>query len=359
MFKINVKKSNFMLVTSKEDGKLTYLGYLPLIDLIKEQKRLGKNLFTGNVRGALYKPTKSGGIPKPYYKDSLFNSIYKTITDIQKTPENKIDFFNNNQGSLIMADSFDDSGVLTFKNSSHGVGNGQQTISICSLLSNSIPISKEIILPVKICVGYSDEENNSMCQSNNTSKSMTKKSFTSKDWEHLINPLKSIGYTLLNKYQKNPTKGEFVINIHNEPFLNVLSSHVSKKPWIKGSEKISSDVLDILNLKTNDVIFAFELNKDIDRWIKENKPYLEKNKHILDTTRKGGVKNIIATLYKDNEKFIKKINMSDDEFYKLCFDDVIESGNEIGYKYFNKDRISNHILSIGNKLKDIIICEFV
>ena len=113
-----------------------------------------------------------------------------------------------------------------------------------------IATALKIILPVKICVGYSDEENNSMCQSNNTSKSMTKKSFTSKDWEHLINPLKSIGYTLLNKYQKNPTKGEFVINIHNEPFLNVLSSHVSKKPWIKGSEKISSDVLDILNLKT-------------------------------------------------------------------------------------------------------------
>ena len=87
MFKINVKKSNFMLVTSKEDGKLTYLGYLPLIDLIKEQKRLGKNLFTGNVRGSLYKPTKSGGIPKPYYKDSLFKSIHKTITDIQKNPE--------------------------------------------------------------------------------------------------------------------------------------------------------------------------------------------------------------------------------------------------------------------------------
>ena len=51
--------------------------------------------------------------------------------------------------------------------------------------------------------------------------------------------------------------------------------------------------------------------------------------------------------------------MSDDEFYKLCFDDVIESGNEIGYNYFNKDRSTNHILSIGHKIRDILICELV
>ena len=80
---------------------------------------------------------------------------------------------------------------------------------------------------------------------------------------------------------------------------------VSNQPWMTGGGKMTDDILNVKSLEVDDIIRGFEFNENLDKWISEN-PHLFKEE-LSDTSRKGGMKNLIASTY--TEKKISSIKI--------------------------------------------------
>lgn len=330
-FKLRVKS---LTQVSCNGTKETYLAVVDLRDLIDANNKIGSQLYTVNVRGKLF----SG--KKPDRKNPVYIGIENTLIDIYNDNKLAPDFLNNNNGCLLICDSIETSSPnkyeITINQPYHGIGNGQQTISIASFINNKYPVSNGVYVVVKIMVGYDSVECFAACDANNNSNKVTKKDLKSNDWTFLSNELFDMGYTLHHKRDAIIPKGDNIINIYETGFYNILNSYHTEKPWITGNEV--TNILDINTLTTDIILEVFNIKKNIDNWFKMNLYKYDDSK--FDSKRTGYIKNIMITAYKNYYTTEISRLISIDDFFTISFDiifnEIQSEKKKVDSSYFTK-----------------------
>jgi hypothetical protein len=336
----------FALPNKKPQNGVTYSGFVRLADLVSAHKIHGKELYEGNVRGQLAS-THSQILKNPTCK-----SILETLEEIHSGKLEPTTFFNGSQGCLIMCDSLSISSgtyIAEIKHDYQGIGNGQQTINTSYFFSNRQEISPNILIPIKIMVGYSKKDFQSACVRNNTSSKVSQKSVISNDWSNIAKQLNKIGITLVYKVDavKTKTKGR-IINLHEKNYYNILNSYFNETPWITGNQVINEFRVDSVTI--DDLLKLDNFKIELVKWFNANL-------HNCDTTlfdygRIGCLHNLIVLAFK---KYYDN-SISNADFIELCFDKSIYSaikreGKRVEHTYFlNRTNIENLLDNIESKL---------
>lgn len=295
----------------------TYSGYAKLIDFVSAHKTLGEDLYEVNVRKTLYGPHIKKDNP-------VFKGISKTLIDIYNGVLTPDCFIDRCIGVSLMCESLSsnlESYEVTLTENYHGVGNGQQTITISDIINNKYPISEDIYIRVQIMVGKSQDECTSACTALNTSNKLSQKDIISKDWNPIALQLKKLGYVLLSKTDKSIPKilPPNVINLMSENFYNFLNAYHCETPWITGDETIKKG-FNVSLVSVQSLLEVAYLKNQLDNWFSNNINNYDTT--IFDSTRTGYIKNVIITAYK---KYFKKSNLSITDFIHLCFDDIYQN----------------------------------
>ena len=311
-----------------------------LSSLIEAKRKLGKELFSVNVRGCLSnsKPTSQER------KKPVFRGIMSTMDKIRKNPEKGYLLTMGNNGCTIMCDSLErisgDIYEITLTHDYHGIGNGQQTIYITEWIDTNYPISSDVTIICRMIVGLPEDECNHICMANNTSNKIDKKDIKSIEWKRISTELKTLGITFNYKKEK---EGQYDINIWAENYYNMIGAYFSNKPWINGQEV--ADIIKPYNISGKEMIEMDRVKKIIDDWFETNTNEVKKHSNKMDTTRMGYLKNIMISLYTDVKiqarvkPYIKKYG--DVKFFELIFKVVINTIEEnettkVSSNYFNK-----------------------
>lgn len=345
MNRFNLEAS--LLQTPKNGTGDTYIGYVKLADLIAAQNQIGKDIYSVNVRGCLF-TGKS-----PDRKNRVFKGISETLIGISNGKISPNTFLNSNQGCLLMCESIKGdlkNYEVTISQLYHGIGNGQQTISVASFINNKYPISPDVKILIKIMVGYSSEECYSACESNNNSTKISLKNIISNNWEPISKQLIKLGYILHYKQDKIIPKSDNLINIWERNFYNFLNAYHCETPWISGDKTISNG-FDVSQVSVKSLLDVFMIKIKIDNWFSTNINNYDVS--LFDVSRTGYIGNILVTAYK---KYYDK-SMSTDDFIKLCFDDVIyptiiSQNKRVNSSFFTTESNCKFILNdIQNKME--------
>ena len=311
-----------------------------LSSLIEAKRKLGKELFSVNVRGCLSnsKPTSQER------KKPVFRGIMSTMDKIRKNPEKGYLLTMGNNGCTIMCDSLErisgDIYEITLTHDYHGIGNGQQTIYITEWIDTNYPISSDVTIICRMIVGLPEDECNHICMANNTSNKIDKKDIKSIEWKRISTELKTLGITFNYKKEK---EGQYDINIFTDNYYNMIGAYFSNKPWVNGQEV--ADIIKLYDISGKEMIEMDRVKKIIDDWFETNTNEVKKHGNKMDITRKGYLKNIMISLYTDVKiqarvkPFIKKYG--DVKFFELIFKVVINTIEEnettkVSSNYFNK-----------------------
>lgn len=345
MKKFNLEAS--LIQAPKNGTGETYIGYVKLDDLITAQNQIGKDLYSVNVRGSLF----TGKSPDS--KNRVFRGITETLINISKGELSPNTFLNGNQGCLLMCESIQGDlkkYEITISEIYHGIGNGQQTISVASFVNKKFPIRKDVSIPIKIMVGYTPEECYSACEYNNTSNKISLKNIISNDWEPISKQLLRLGYILHYKQDKVIVKSENLINIWERNFYNFLNAYHCETPWISGDKTISNG-FNISQVSVKSLLDVVLIKSKIDDWFSKNIKKFDTS--LFDADRTGYIGNIIVTAYK---KYYDG-SMSVDDFIKLCFVDVIyptiiSQNKRVNSSFFTTESNCKFILNdIKNKVE--------
>jgi len=308
--------------------------------LIEAKRKLGKELFSVNVRGCLSnsKPTSQER------KKPVFSGIMSTMDKIRENPEKGYLLTIGNNGCTIMCDSIErisgDIYEITLIHIYHGIGDGQQTTYINEWIDTNYPISSDVTILCKMAIGFPEDECNDICKANNTSNKIDKKDIKSIEWKRISTELKTLGITFNYKKEK---EGQYHINICAENYYNMIGAYFSNKPWINGQEV--ADIIKPYNISGKEMIEMDRVKKIIDGWFETNTNEVKKHSNKMDTTRMGYLKNIMISLYTDVKiqarvkPYIKKYG--DVKFFELIFKVVINTIEEnettkVSSNYFNK-----------------------
>ena len=311
-----------------------------LSSLIEAKRKLGKELFSVNVRGCLSnnKPTSQER------KKPVFRGIMSTMNKIRQNPQKGYLLTMGNNGCTIMCDSIErisgDIYEITLTHDYHGIGNGQQTTYIAECLDTNYPISSDVTIICRMAVGLSEDECNHICMANNTSNKIDKKDIKSIEWKRISTELKTLGITFNYKKEK---EGQYDINIFADNYYNMIGAYFSNKPWVNGQEV--ADIIKLYNISGKEMIEMDRVKKIIDDWFETNSNEVKKHGNKMDTTRLGYLKNIMISLYTDVKiqarvkPFIKKYG--DVKFFERIFEVVIDTIEEnettkVSSSYFNK-----------------------
>jgi hypothetical protein len=315
-------------------AKETYVAVVDLRDLVDANNKLGRELYTVNVRSKLF----SG--KRPDRKNKVYSGIEDTLINIYNDNSLAGDFLNNNNGCLLICDSIStlspNKYEIEINKDCHGIGNGQQTVSVASFVNNKYPIPNGVYVLIKIMVGYDTNECFTACEANNNSNKVTKKDLISNDWTLLSDELFDMGYTLHYKRDAVVPKGDNVINIYETGFYNILNSYHTEKPWITGNEV--TNILDINTLTTDVILDVFDIKRRIDNWFKMNLYKYDDSK--FDSKRTGYIKNIMVTSYKKYYTLEISRLISIDEFFTTSFDTIFNEiqseKKKVDSSYFTK-----------------------
>ncbi len=336
------------LPNKKPQNGVTYSGFVRLADLVSAHKIQGKELYEGNVRGQL--ASTRGQI----LKNPTSKGILKTLEEIHDGKLDPITFYNGNAGCLIMCETLGISGdkyIAEIKHSYQGIGNGQQTINTAYFFSQKQEINPDILVNVKIMVGYSKKDFQSACVRNNTSNRISQKSVISNDWSNIAKQLDTVGITLVYKtdaVKPNKSKGR-VINLFEKNYYNILNSYFNGTPWITGDEIIKSG-FSVDSVTVNELLKLDDFKIEIVKWFNDNIQNYDTK--LFDYGRIGYIQNLIVTAfskYYDN-------SLSKSEFIELCFDKsvypaIIREGKRVEHTYFlNRTNIENLLDNIESKL---------
>jgi hypothetical protein len=311
-----------------------------LSSLIEAKRKLGKELFSVNVRGCLSnnKPTSQER------KKPVFRGIMSTMNKIRENPQKGYLLTMGNNGCTIMCESIErisgDIYEITLTHDYHGIGNGQQTIYITEWIDTNYPISSDVTIICRMSVGLSEDECNHICMANNTSNKIDKKDIKSIEWKRISTELKTLGITFNYKKEK---EGQYDINIFADNYYNMIGAYFSNKPWVNGQEV--ADIIKLYNISGKEMIEMDRVKKIIDDWFETNSNEVKKHGNKMDTTRLGYLKNIMISLYTDVKiqarvkPFIKKYG--DVKFFERIFEVVIDTIEEnettkVSSSYFNK-----------------------
>jgi len=345
MNKFNLEAS--LLQTPKNGTGITYIGYVKLADLISAQNQIGKDIYSVNVRGCLFTGKSSDR------KNRVFKGISESLIGISKGEVSPNIFLNSNQGCLLMCESIKGdlkNYEITISQLYHGIGNGQQTISVASFVNNKFPISSDVNIPIKIMVGYSSEECYSACEYNNTSNKISLKNIISNNWEPISKQLLKFGYILHYKQDKIIPKSDKLINIWDRNFYNFLNAYHCETPWVSGDKTISNG-FDVSQVSVKSLLDVVLIKSKIDKWFSTNIKQFDTS--LFDAERTGYIGNIIVTAYKN---YYDK-SMSVDDFIKLCFEDVIyqtivSQNKRVNSSFFTTESNCKFILNdIQNKIE--------
>jgi len=311
MYKFKLNVQNVAQIPSNGNSK-TYLSVVSLKSLINAHQTIGKDLYSVNVRGTLF-TGKS-----PDRKNDTYSGIEKTLIGIHNSTLEPIEFFNNNNGCLLICDSFskvdENSYEVILQNDYHGIGNGQQTISIANFINNKYQIPEDVYVRVTVMEGYNESSSHIACRAHNTANKITKKDIVSNDWKPLSEELENMGYVLHYKADAVPPIGENVINIYERGFYNLLNAYHTEMPWKTGNKII--DVLDIKSIDKSTMITVFDLKRVMDKWFDMNIKNYDDSK--FDSSRTIYIKDVIMTAIKRYYKTSKPIN----KFIKICWEEI-------------------------------------
>lgn len=325
MKKFNLRISSLIQAPKKDKTSQgsTYTGYAKLIDFVSAHKTLGENLYEVNVRKTLYDKVKTKRNP-------VFIGISKTLINIYNGALTPDCFIDRCIGVSLMCDSLNynlESYEVTLTESFHGVGNGQQTITISDIINNKYPISDDIYIRVQIMVGKSQEECTSACTALNTSNKLSQKDIISKDWDPIALQLKKLGYILLSKTDKSIPKvlPPNVINLMSENFYNFLNAYHCETPWVTGDETIKKG-FNVGLVSAQSLLEVANLKNHLDTWFTNNINNYDTS--MFDSTRTGYIKNVIITAYK---QYFRKSHMNLTDFINMCFNDIYETQIKVEY----------------------------
>ena len=345
--KINFKGELYALPNKKPQNGITYTGFVRLADLVSAHKIHGKQLYEGNIRGQLAS-THSQILKNPACK-----SILETLEEIHNGKLETTTFFNGNQGCLIMCESLSvssDTYIAEIKHDYQGIGNGQQTINTSSFFSNKTNINPDILIPIKIMVGYSKKDLQSACTRNNTSTKVSQKSVISNDWSTISKQLSKIGLTLVYKVDAVKPKKSVgrIINLHEKNYYNILNSYFNETPWITGNQVIDEFRVD--SVKIEELLKLDDFKIELVKWFNQNLQNYDIT--LFDYKRIGYIQNLIVLAFK---KYYDG-SISTSEFIELCFDKSIypaikREGRRVEHTYFlNRTNIENLLDNIESKL---------
>ena len=337
-FKVRMTSVVERLVEGQKQKWLTC--EVSLSSLIEAKRKLGKELFSVNVRGCLSnnKPTSQER------KKPVFRGIMSTMNKIRENPQKGYLLTMGNNGCTIMCESIErisgDIYEITLTHDYHGIGNGQQTIYITEWIDTNYPISSDVTIICRMSVGLSEDECNHICMANNTSNKIDKKDIKSIEWKRISTELKTLGITFNYKKEK---EGQYDINIFADNYYNMIGAYFSNKPWVNGQEV--ADIIKLYNISGKEMIEMDRVKKIIDDWFETNSNEVKKHGNKMDTTRLGYLKNIMISLYTDVKiqarvkPFIKKYG--DVKFFERIFEVVIDTIEEnettkVSSSYFNK-----------------------
>ena len=311
-----------------------------VLSLIEAKRKIGKELFAVNVRGALSnnKPTSVER------KKPVFSGIMNSMKGVREKPGTKFMFTLKNNGCTILCDSIerisDDIYEITLTTDYHGIGNGQQTTYIIEWIDSNIPVDSGVTILTKIIVGFTEEECIDICKANNTNNKIDKKDIKSVEWKRIDKELKTLGISFNYKKEKG---GKYDINIFDNNYYNMICAYFTNRPWVNGENVTENINLD--NITGRDIIEMDRVKKVIDGWFEANDMDIKKHDDKMDTTRLGYLKNIMISTYTDVnleetvKPFIKKYG--DIRYFELIFGVVIKilEDNEttkVSSNYFNK-----------------------
>lgn len=326
-----------------------------VLSLIEAKRKIGKELFAVNVRGALSnnKPTSTER------KKPVFSGITNSMTRIREKPGTGFMFTLKNNGCTILCDSIekisDDIYEITLTTDYHGIGNGQQTTYIIEWIDSNFPVDSGVNILTKIIIGFTEDECIEICKANNISNKIDKKDIKSVEWKRIGGELKTLGVSFNYKKEKG---GKYDINIFDHNYYNMIAAYFTNKPWING-ENVTEGI-NLSDISGIDIIEMDRVKKVIDGWFEANDTDVKKHSDKMDTTRLGYLKNIMISTYTDDtlqetvKPFIKKYG--DIRFFELMFWVVIDTleDNEttkVSANYFNK-KIYN---SLRKSLKSEIL----
>lgn len=346
--KINFTGQLHSLSNKKIQPGVTYFGFVRLADLVSAHKIYGKELYEGNVRGQLASTNSQ------ILKNQTSKGIYETLGDIHSGKLDPVTFYNGNAGCLIMCETLSVSGdkyQADIKYPYQGIGNGQQTINTAYFFSNKQEINPDVLIPIKIMVGYSRKDFQSACVRNNTSNRISQKSVISNDWSNLAKELDMVGITLVYKIDavKPKSSGGRIINLNEKNYYNILNSYFNENPWVTGNDIIKSG-FDVSKITVNDLLKVDSFKNDLVNWFNNNiKNY---NNNLFDSGRIGYIQNLIVTAF--SKYYDNSISTSD--FIELCFDKsiypaIVREGKRVEFTYFtNETNVKNLLDNIESKL---------
>jgi hypothetical protein len=307
----------------------TYTGYAKLVDFISAHKLLGENLYEVNVRKTLYNP-------ECLKKDNpVYKGISETLINIYNGKESPDCFIDRNIGVSLMCDSLNfnlETYEVVLTESYHGVGNGQQTITVSDIINNEYPISEDIYVRVQIMVGKSEKECSIACNGLNTSNKLSQKDIISNDWKPIETQLKKLGYKLLSKTDKSVPKElpQNVINLMADNFYNFLNAYHCETPWVTGDETIKKG-FNVSLVSVQSLLEVAHLKNELDIWFANNMSSY--NTTIFDASRTGYIKNVIITAYK---LYFSKSNMTIPQFIHMCFNSIYKNQLYVEYNRTQK-----------------------
>lgn len=341
-------KLNILSVKNYSKTKKGIVSDANMLSLIQAKRENQEKLFSVNVRGDLFNI-------KTIRKNPVANSIKETIIQIM---ENKIEpnsFYWRNQGGIMFAKSITDIGdgyyEVEMTEEYHGIGNGQQTISLSDYFSNKYEIHKDIEMPMRILIGFSEKECREMCKTNNTSNKITTKDVISNDWSTIAKEWQELnGTNLIYKRdgQKIKTTEKDII-LFETNYYNMVSSYHTQKPWIAGNAITSvfgpSDTNATKMNECNEVINLFN------EWFENNEDWKEYYPILKPTVSEGYVKNFMLALYVrfDSPRDVNQFLTETLQVLKYYID--TNYGNDIPKKFFTTQAEYNGVKTVMSQLR--------
>ena len=296
-------KLNILSVKNYSKTKKGIVSDANMLSLIQAKRENQEKLFSVNVRGDLFNI-------KTIRKNPVANSIKETIIQIM---ENKIEpnsFYWRNQGGIMFAKSITDIGdgyyEVEMTEEYHGIGNGQQTISLSDYFSNKYEIHKDIEMPMRILIGFSEKECREMCKTNNTSNKITTKDVISNDWSTIAKEWQELDLQNFAKELRKNSKPMVIaankadlckdLDILNKISDKVIPCSAETELLLRKAAKAG-----IISYSPGDESFSISTEKEIPP---PQQKALELVKNIFSKINSTGVQNILNHAVFDSLNFI-------------------------------------------------------